>query len=391
MSNNQGIVCFAPSDWWGMNPSCTTHIMRRLAQHYEVLYINPFSSDIFGKGGDSKKRGWKGRILRKAKSLLKYLRSPVPGLHVFSPLFLPIQGKQPFDAINNTLLKYQIKIVCCWLGLKHPILWMENARAADAIDWIRHSRIVYHVSDLIVADNFIANQDKQREHEARISRESDLVICVSKSLYELKKTECRNVHYMPHGVDYGLFKNVPEDVKSAYIEGIPEPIIGYYGTMTANNDIEMMEYCARQLPQMSFVFAGQITTGDYSRLADLPNVYLLGKLPYEDIPALCHSFDVCMLQWKMTEWIRNCNPLKMFEYMASGNPIVSVEITEAKQYADVISIAKNKEEFCSAIEWEIENDTAERIAKRRSIASEHSWDNHVERITGMITQTETQG
>jgi glycosyltransferase involved in cell wall biosynthesis len=93
----------------------------------------------------------------------------------------------------------------------------------------------------------------------------------------------------------------------------------------------------------------------------------------------------------MTDWIRNCNPLKMFEYMASGNPIVSVEISEAMQYADVISIAKNKEEFCSAIEWEIENDTAERSAKRRRIASEHSWENHVERISRMITQTANLG
>lgn len=280
----------------------------------------------------------------------------------------------------------QIRIACYWLGIRRPILWLENARAADSLDWIEHSIAVYHVSDLVVADNFVANPDKQREHEARISRESDLVICVSKSLYELKRAEKSNVHYIPHGVDYELFSNAQASAKSHYTEGIPGPIVGYYGTMTANNDIEMMEYCARQLPQLSFVFAGHITTGDYSQLASMPNVFLLGKLPYESIPSLCHSFDVCMLQWKMNDWIRNCNPLKMFEYMAAGKPIVSVEIKEVVQYADIVSVAKNKEDFCRSIEWEIHNDSEERRAERIGIASKHSWENHVERIAQLMQQ-----
>jgi len=88
-----------------------------------------------------------------------------------------------------------------------------------------------------------------------------------------------------------------------------------------------------------------------------------------------------MLQWKMGKWIESCNPLKMFEYMASGRPIVSVPIKEAMQYSEIISIAHNKEEFCKAIRWELQNDTVERSRRRIEIAGNHSWDNHIEKIT----------
>jgi glycosyltransferase involved in cell wall biosynthesis len=92
-----------------------------------------------------------------------------------------------------------------------------------------------------------------------------------------------------------------------------------------------------------------------------------------------------MLQWKMNEWIKHCNPLKLFEYMASGRPIVSVRIDEvAEKYSDVVSIANNKEEFCDAITWELHNDTPERRNARIKIAEQNSWDSNVEKLSQII-------
>jgi hypothetical protein len=73
--------------------------------------------------------------------------------------------------------------------------------------------------------------------------------------------------------------------------------------------------------------------------------------------------------------------------MASGKPLVSVEIEEAIRYKEVISIAKNKEEFCRALEWELKNDTDDRRNKRIDIASAHSWRCHVDQINQLFQQT----
>jgi len=385
MLEGHSIICFAPSDWWAMNPSCTTHIMQHLSETNKILYINPFSSDVFGAKKSGKKRGLRTRITRKFKSLIKLLKRVDKNLYVFSPFFIPVQGRPFVDSLNNFLLKLQIKTIGSVLKIKRPILWMENARAADTMEWFVPELVVYHVSDLFSSDGYTSNAQKQKAREALISQRSDLVICVSRELRDMKAKEKSNVHYIPHGVDYQLFRQAVNDqVLPEELREVPKPIIGYYGTMTANNDIAMMEYCASQLPHMSFVFGGQITTGDYSRLAAMDNVFLLGRIPYEKIPALCAGFDVCMLQWRMSEWIRKCNPLKMLEYMAAGKPIVSVEIEEACRHSDVISIAGSKEEFCQAIEWELHNDTEDRRKKRIAIAADHDWQRQVQRISEAI-------
>ncbi len=386
MIEGYDIICFAPSDWWGMNPSCTTHIIEKLAQKNRILYINPFSSDLLGAA----KKGISRRLNRKIKSVVKFLRRPEKDLYVFSPIFLPFQGKRIIGALNNFLIRLQIKILCLLLRITRPILWIENLSAADALEWFNPVIVVYHVSDLFEECSYTGNKEILQKREQKIRTKSDVLICVSEVLYKTKAAQRDNVFYLPHGVDFELFRKAANNDNNPIKEltNVPRPIAGYYGTLTAHNDIELLRYCATHLRGISFVFAGQITGGDYGELSKLPNVHFLGKLPYEQIPALCASFDICLLQWKMSKWIRFCSPLKFFEYMASGKPIVSVPIDEiVENYSEVVSVAGTEEEYCKAITWELNNDTNERAHRRIEIAREHSWDNHVEQLSNIINNT----
>ncbi len=381
MLEGYDIICFAPTDFWGMNPSCTTHIMKMLSRRNRVLYINPFSSDITGE-----RKNIAGRIPRKIKSLAKFLRRVENNFYVFSPVFLPVQGNKATDKFNNGLLKLQLRMVCRRLGIKRPLLWVENLRAADLLELFEPAVTVFHVSDLFSKSRYAGNKEMLSRRRDKIVAASDLVICVSRALYDIEAAGHNSSFYLPHGVDFKFFRQASAaQSRPAELAGIRKPIAGYYGTMTANNDIELLLFCARKLPDISFVLAGQITSGDYSQLAKLDNVHLLGKVPYEQIPSLCASFDVCMLQWRMTEWIRCSNPLKLMEYMASGKPIVSVPIDEVvTNYSDLVSISHDKEEFCRAITWELKNDTPRRSARRIETASMHTWDRHIEKLSQLL-------
>lgn len=367
-----------------MNPSCTTHIMKRLACANRVLYVNPFSSDLLGvrKG---KRKGFSQRLMRKAKSLSRWLRKPQANLSVFSPLFLPIQGKRLVDALNNRFLLGQIRAACRLSGLRNPILWVENIRSADLLPFFPNALKIYHVSDLFSQDGYVANRSIQRQREKQITREADVIICVSRELYALKKEQKDNVFYLPHGVDFDLFYGAAQrqDIWEP-LRSIPRPIAGYFGTLTDSNDIALWEYCAEQMPDVSFVLTGRITAGDYSKLASMPNVHLTGFLPYEEIPSLCAGFDVCMLNWRQSPWIYACNPLKAFEYMAAGKPIVSVPIRELEQYQDVVSIARNPEEYVRLLRWELQSDTPSRKQRRIEIAKSHDWRVHFTRLSEIL-------
>ncbi len=384
MLKGQDIVCFGPSDWWGMNPSCGTHIMRRLAKANRVLYVNPISSDLLGIRG---RKGFWRRIVRKFKSQVKFARRVSGNLWILSPIFLPVQGNAVVDWINNALLKMQVGLFICLLKFRRPLVWVENVRVADIVPSFRWHLIIYHVSDRFEECPYTRNRDKLHERESVMTNNSDLIICVSKKLYESKKKVRSGVYYLPHGVDFELFRNAAENGES--FEGllnVPHPIAGYFGTLTVENDTEILKHCAAKLRHVSIVLAGQITGGDYGELTKMSNVILLGRVPYEEIPALCASFDVCLLTWKMSEWVTYCNPLKLFEYMASGKPIVSVPIDEVvEKYADIVSLAGSKEEYCDAIVWELNNDTAERQRRRIETAREHSWDNHIEQLSQIIS------
>jgi glycosyltransferase involved in cell wall biosynthesis len=385
MLKNNDIVCFGPSDWWGMNPSCATHIMSRLTQCNRIIYINPISSDILGMRG---KTSLSARIFRKIKSALKFFRKVDKHLYVVSPLFVPMQGNRFVDTINNKIIEAQLKLLMLFLNFKDPLLWIENIRAADLIKKFKWNLKIYHASDSFEECSNTRNKEKLRVREAFVSRNSDTIICVSKKLFESKKDLYNEVHYLPHGVDFEKFNEASK--KGQYLEqlqNISHPVAGYFGTLTGCNDIELLEYCAVNLPEVTFVFAGQITGGDYTILTSLPNTLFLGKVSYEDVPKLCSVFDVCLLPWKMDKWIANCNPLKLFEYMAAGKPIVSVPIDEvARNYSHLISIAGSKELFRRAIKWELANDTIERRDKRIAIAQNNSWAKHIELLSDIINR-----
>lgn len=387
MVGNDNIVFFGPSDWWGMNPSSGTHIASKLSESNKVLYINPISTDIAGTISAS---GMTGslfvKIKRKLKSYLKLIRKENTNLYILSPFYFPIQGTYFWDNINNFLINIQLNLAVFYLDMRTPILWVEDVRAADFLKSRKWKLILFHVSDLFTESRYTKNKLALHARDEIITKNSDLIICVSKQLYKLKKNDNKNVYYLPHGVDFSFFKNASINrSKKSFVPDEYTKVIGYYGTLTSSNDIELLEYCASELSHFYFIFAGQITAGDYSKLKNMKNVKFLGKLNYAEIPALCASFDLCLLPWKMSNWIKHCNPLKLFEYMAAGKPIVSVPIYEVvNNYSEIVSIGKDKEEFKNAILWELKNDNNIRSQKRISIAEKNDWSSYVKKLSEII-------
>ncbi len=387
MDTRHNILLFGPSDWWTMNPSSGTHAAEKLSRHGRVLYINPVSTDLKGTLKTSGlSTGLLRKIFRKLKSFLKAVRKVKKDLYVFSPIFIPAQGNRLVDTINNILIFIQIWAVMSALRINRRIIWLENNRAADFVRYFRSKLIVYQVSDLYIDDSFVTNRNSLIRRDSLATKKSDIIICVSKELYEWKIKSNPRTYYIPHGVDFDLFQQaLASGERPAFLPETGKPVAGYYGTLTDSNDIETLQLCAEKLTDCIFVLAGTITVGDYSGLKNLPNVIFPGRIEYAEIPKLCASFDVCLLPWKMCSWIEHCNPLKLFEYMACGKPVVSVPIKEVvANYSDIISIAGNSTEFCRAISRELKHDTEKRRMKRIKIAEQNSWENHIQQILYLI-------
>ncbi len=113
------------------------------------------------------------------------------------------------------------------------------------------------------------------------------------------------------------------------IANLPKPIIGFFGLIADWVDVDAMAQIAKHFSSGSLVVLGKVTT-DVSALTALPNVHMLGRKPYSELPAYCKGFDVAINPFKLNRLTLNANPLKIREYLAAGLPVVSTDIPEVR-------------------------------------------------------------
>jgi glycosyltransferase involved in cell wall biosynthesis len=138
-----------------------------------------------------------------------------------------------------------------------------------------------------------------------------------------------------HGVDLPHFQRAALDDQlavAAEVEALPRPRIGFFGLIADWVDVELLDIVAAQIPEAQLVMVGSVqnTSSSMDRLTRRPNVHLLGRRPYAQLPALCKGFDVAVLPFVRSELTRAANPLKLREYLAAGLPVVSTDLPECQ-------------------------------------------------------------
>ncbi len=123
-------------------------------------------------------------------------------------------------------------------------------------------------------------------------------------------------------------------------------------------------------------------------MAELPNVRWLGQKRYEELPAYLHYFSVATIPFVINEITKATSPVKLFEYMAGGKPIVTTDMPECREYPCVI-VARNAGEYVAMLDeaicrggWQSYRQALDREARN------NTWDvrarqilDQVERIT----------
>jgi glycosyltransferase involved in cell wall biosynthesis len=164
---------------------------------------------------------------------------------------------------------------------------------------------------------------------------------------------------------------VPNDIAR-----LPHPVIGFLGSVMYWLDFDLLRALALARPDWSFAFVGPVGRLAAIDKIRLPNVHLLGRKPYEDVPAYVKGFDVCLNPYLMDETAKNCSPLKLYEYLASGRPVVSTDMPEARKFQEVVGIGQTPAEILDHIEAALrpEATAPDAVARRLAIALPHSWD-----------------
>ena len=385
-------LCFAAQDWWYHNRAHSDfQLMRRVAEHRTVLLVNSIGMRMPLPGRSTQ---FARRILRKMRSVAMLVRRPLPelpGLYVMTPIPFPFYGRAWQRWLGARLIQLQVRLVSLALRIRAPVVVVTIPTAWDVVRTIPKKSLVYNRSDLHSAFRE-ADQTVMRTLEHHLLSSADHVLYVSRAL----QSDESNVvggrgHFLDHGVDIEHFRRRPQQELPADLAAIPRPIAGFFGSLDDYLvDFDLLEKVAAELPDVSLVLIGDATCS-MDRFHKYPNVFLLGFRPYEQIPAYGSAFDVALMPWVKSDWIRYANPIKLKEYLALGLPVVTTEFLEASAWRDVIRVAGDHSEFVALIRDTLVGGAPGTPASRRQAVLTASWSSRAAEFMAIAEGTVVDG
>jgi GT2 family glycosyltransferase len=229
-------------------------------------------------------------------------------------------------------------------------------------------KVVYDCLD--EHSGFSTNAPAMLNQEASIIDNADLVVASSEHLLNKINEAARNTLQLPNATDFDHF-NSPRGERP--LGHLARPIIGYYGAISDWFDVEMVRFAAASRPNWQFVLIGDTFGADVSSLREMPNVHMLGELPYAALPGYLHQFDVACIPFLLTPLTAATNPVKFYEYLSAGKPVVAVDLPDLRPYRDFYYPVRSKEDFVAQIEIALGEDTGEKRAARINFARSHTW------------------
>lgn len=232
-------------------------------------------------------------------------------------------------------------------------------------------------------------------------RDFDLITASSREMYEVvvgesPAEEC----IVPNGVDFAAVSTGTRRASATAdaIRALPAPRIGYVGTLNTKVDFALVDALARVMPRASFVLVGPqrpdllrrsgATQQAFTAMSGLPNVHLFPAVPHSEVPAVLDVMDVNCLFLRVGDdaWGSATYPLKLHEYLAVGRPVVSSPVTVVREeFADVVAVCTNVDEWCAAIEAAVVAAPDEdAVAMRRAVAEANDWARRVEQLEGLL-------
>ncbi|MBW4716980.1 glycosyltransferase [Saccharothrix obliqua] len=366
-----GWICFSAQDWWYHNRAHSDfQLMRSVAERRKVLVVNSIGMRMPTPGNSTHVAR---RVLRKLRSVAKFVRRPLPNFYVMSPLPLPFYGSPLLRKVNAVLVRTQVRLVARALRIKAPVIMVTIPTAWDVVAPMRKRSLVFNRSDRH-SDFPEADRTAIEALEHELLTHADHVVYVSHALMDEERHRTGDrAHFLDHGVDVDHFTARAEDQWPDDIRAVDGPRIGFFGALDDFVvDFDLLERLAVELPAASLVLIGD-ATHPMGRFDRLPNVHWLGFRPYDAIPAYGSAFDVAIMPWQDNNWIKHSNPIKLKEYLALGLPVVSTDFAELAAYRDRVRAASGAAEFVEAVRVTLAEGGLRPASALRASVARYSW------------------
>jgi len=215
-----------------------------------------------------------------------------------------------------------------------------------------------------------------RSEEMELARECDTLVVTSRELLEKCRARGREPQLVRNGVDFEFFSAARPMGRLAHLT---RPVVGYFGAIAEWFDYDLLYEVARSRPQYSFVLIGgfgleeELRGKHITRLKELPNLHALGHKPYAEIPSYLADFDVCIIPFVLNQVTNATDPVKLYEYLSQGKPVVVTAMGELAQHTDLIYIASGPGDFGRKLDAAVAERDPELKTRRIRFAAANTW------------------
>jgi glycosyltransferase involved in cell wall biosynthesis len=375
------IVCFA-GDAWDGNPHSRHHLMHVLVRDYDVLFVEGLPM----RGPMAADRTELRRIWRKLRAPVG-LREVEPRLFALRPPPVPPSGRA-----GRALQLRGARAAIGWAArrarLAGPrISWFSLPNVAPLRGEVGDRASLLYYQDRYDAFTGV-DGERLRRHLASLAAGCDVTVATSEPLAgDLRALGAQPV-VVPHGVDVARFAaGGPEP---ADLAGLERPLAGFVGLLDDYVDVAALLATADALDPGTVVLVGGENV-DTRELAAHPRVRLLGRRPYETMPAYLAAFDVCLVPFARSALTEGVNPIKLREYLAAGRPVVATPLPAVREYAEVVRLADDPASFAAAVREEVAGaHDPDLVARRRAAVTADSWEAAAERIAVLLAAAQAR-
>ena len=332
------VVLVSTADWDHPLWTNKQHVACSLLDEgHRILYVDSLGLRMFQPTGRDLRR-----VISRLRRGLSLPRQVRKGLWVWSPLFLPGGNQGIALMLNRLSLAMGLRLALWFIEFRRPWLWTYNPLTARFLSLKGFSLCIYHAVDALQEQPCMPREVIEAE-EQRLCRLVDQVFVTSPQLKRQLEPHSARIRYDPNVANQDHFAqamNVGSAGLPSDLAVITLPRIGFIGAVSSYKlDFELVVAVARSKPLWQFVFIGPTGEGepftDISLLEKEPNIHLLGKRAYEDLPRYCAGFACGWLPLRLTPYTEAMFPMKFFEYISAGLPVVATEIDALREFSSV--------------------------------------------------------
>ena len=417
MLRGADIICISSQDWdrmWG-----TMHqVMSRLAEANRVLYVE---EPVTMLAPLKVPAHW-----RRFRAVAPTLRKVQSGLWALTPPpLLPFANMRPaVNRANQAILARYILRAARQLGFGPDILlWTYLPNTVDLVDrllgagratapeptadlgglptppsgpTVAPSRsaapglVVFHcVDDHAAFPGFVA-PEVVKAYDDALTRRADLVITSSESLASSRRPLNPHTHTVLNAAEVDLFSQAlePNLPVPADLAAIPAPRLEIIGALDYRVDLEALEALADADPSWQIVLIGPVKSSELERTAlrRRANVHFLGERPHAELPGYLRGASVALIPYVNSRLTEAIFPLKLFEYLAAGVPVVVGGLPELRRFADVIGVAESAADYPGLVREALTGDSPVKEAARVALAAGNTWDARAEDISRLVEE-----